>query len=261
MQWAMDYGRAPLLASAHPQARHADERRRRTWFRRAAVISFVLVLVYGHYRTMHALASLGAEVVSDGVARRGTDPSVEPTADDSRANELRERVTFEKPATTVHTEDPVVHTEDPCEDVSPDCQDWVDSGECETNPNYMLLNCRKSCGACETVQSGEAGGFGGRAPQTILAERAPSESSFVTLNSGARMPRVGFGTAAPRRRHGGRRAVGARGWLSLHRQRAGARVVPRRSRRPRHRPERRLARDTLPDVQAASSTPRARDDD
>ena len=192
----MDYGRAPLLASAHPQARHADERRRRTWFRRAAVISFVLVLVYGHYRTMHALASLGAEVVSDGVARRGTDPSVEPTADDSRANELRERVTFEKPATTVHTEDPVVHTEDPCEDVSPDCQDWVDSGECETNPNYMLLNCRKSCGACETVQSGEAGGFGGRAPQTILAERAPSESSFVTLNSGARMPRVGFGTAA-----------------------------------------------------------------
>lgn len=189
----MDYGRAPLLASVHPQARHADEKRRRTWFRRAAVISFVLVLVYGHYRTMHALASLGAEVVSEGVARRGTDPPVEPMADDSRANDPRERATLDDAATTVPR---VPSAETSCEDVSPDCEDWVDSGECVTNPNYMLLNCRKSCGACEMVESGVTGGVGERAPETVLAESAPSESPFVVLNSGARMPRVGFGTAA-----------------------------------------------------------------
>jgi hypothetical protein len=30
-----------------------------------------------------------------------------------------------------------------------DCnKDWVNDGECETNPEFIHVNCRKSCGKC-----------------------------------------------------------------------------------------------------------------
>lgn len=37
-----------------------------------------------------------------------------------------------------------------CEDSDPECEEWTkrDSNECESNANFMLKNCRKSCGAC-----------------------------------------------------------------------------------------------------------------
>jgi len=38
-----------------------------------------------------------------------------------------------------------------CKDDHENCAGWADAGECETNPNYMLNSCRKSCGQCKTV--------------------------------------------------------------------------------------------------------------
>ena len=35
-----------------------------------------------------------------------------------------------------------------CQDEKNNCDTWAKQGECESNPNYMLSNCRKSCGNC-----------------------------------------------------------------------------------------------------------------
>merc|ERR1719189_2681555 len=35
-----------------------------------------------------------------------------------------------------------------CSDENQNCESWAASGQCEANPNYMLVNCRKSCGVC-----------------------------------------------------------------------------------------------------------------
>merc|ERR1719480_652418 len=36
----------------------------------------------------------------------------------------------------------------PCSDDNQFCRDWAASGQCETNPGYMLEACRESCGVC-----------------------------------------------------------------------------------------------------------------
>merc|ERR1712087_769592 len=36
----------------------------------------------------------------------------------------------------------------PCSDENQNCGNWAASGQCETNPAYMLVNCRLSCGVC-----------------------------------------------------------------------------------------------------------------
>ena len=38
-----------------------------------------------------------------------------------------------------------------CVDTEPRCAGWADSGECQANPGYMLLNCRLSCDECTPV--------------------------------------------------------------------------------------------------------------
>lgn len=35
-----------------------------------------------------------------------------------------------------------------CRDLNAQCAEWRRSGQCDANPNFMLANCRKSCGAC-----------------------------------------------------------------------------------------------------------------
>merc|ERR1740122_234927 len=35
-----------------------------------------------------------------------------------------------------------------CSDDNQFCEDWTASGQCETNPGYMLEACRESCGDC-----------------------------------------------------------------------------------------------------------------
>ncbi|KIZ02233.1 hypothetical protein MNEG_5728 [Monoraphidium neglectum] len=36
-----------------------------------------------------------------------------------------------------------------CVDANEDCGAWAKSGECKNNPGYMLVSCRKACGACK----------------------------------------------------------------------------------------------------------------
>lgn len=35
-----------------------------------------------------------------------------------------------------------------CIDRNSRCAEWADRGECQKNPNYMLVWCRKSCRQC-----------------------------------------------------------------------------------------------------------------
>ena len=35
-----------------------------------------------------------------------------------------------------------------CVDIGPYCEDWSKNGECENNPDYMKVNCAKSCQQC-----------------------------------------------------------------------------------------------------------------
>jgi prolyl 4-hydroxylase len=44
-------------------------------------------------------------------------------------------------------EEDVVSVEE-CVDEHKSCEFWSNHGECEANPNYMLVNCRKSCNTC-----------------------------------------------------------------------------------------------------------------
>ncbi|KAI8485971.1 hypothetical protein Bbelb_362920 [Branchiostoma belcheri] len=38
-----------------------------------------------------------------------------------------------------------------CKDEHLSCPHWANIGECDVNPNYMLVNCRLSCGICEQI--------------------------------------------------------------------------------------------------------------
>ena len=35
-----------------------------------------------------------------------------------------------------------------CTDSQPDCTPWAQQGECDNNPSFMSLSCRKACGLC-----------------------------------------------------------------------------------------------------------------
>jgi ShK domain-like len=41
-----------------------------------------------------------------------------------------------------------------CSDSDERCSDWADKQECQNNPNYMLVNCRRSCGTCVSGHAG-----------------------------------------------------------------------------------------------------------
>ena len=43
-----------------------------------------------------------------------------------------------------------------CKDDAPECDQWAKSGQCDVNPSYMYVSCRKACAACEDV-GGELG--------------------------------------------------------------------------------------------------------
>ena len=41
-----------------------------------------------------------------------------------------------------------VEDEEECVDNNEKCDEWASMGECEANPRYMLINCKKSCMIC-----------------------------------------------------------------------------------------------------------------
>ena len=44
----------------------------------------------------------------------------------------------------------------PCDDASEHCAAWAAAGECKANPGYMMVSCRKACGACPPPLPGSA---------------------------------------------------------------------------------------------------------
>jgi hypothetical protein len=42
----------------------------------------------------------------------------------------------------------------PCVDTDDRCDDWAKQGECKNNPQYMLVQCRKSCASCIPLHGG-----------------------------------------------------------------------------------------------------------
>ena len=43
----------------------------------------------------------------------------------------------------------------PCDDEDKRCSEWAGKGECQKNPQYMLVKCRKSCSSCITLHHGD----------------------------------------------------------------------------------------------------------
>eukprot|EP00537_Pseudo-nitzschia_pungens_P017522 CAMPEP_0172408902 /NCGR_PEP_ID=MMETSP1061-20121228/76093_1 /TAXON_ID=37318 /ORGANISM="Pseudo-nitzschia pungens, Strain cf. pungens" /LENGTH=178 /DNA_ID=CAMNT_0013145045 /DNA_START=65 /DNA_END=601 /DNA_ORIENTATION=- len=43
----------------------------------------------------------------------------------------------------------------PCTDEDSRCGEWAGNGECKSNPQYMLVQCRKSCSSCISLHSGD----------------------------------------------------------------------------------------------------------
>jgi len=50
--------------------------------------------------------------------------------------------------TPAPTTQPTPAPTSPCTDDNQNCAAWASMGECQRNPNYMLTNCRQSCGVC-----------------------------------------------------------------------------------------------------------------
>ncbi|CAB9512017.1 prolyl 4-hydroxylase [Seminavis robusta] len=42
-----------------------------------------------------------------------------------------------------------------CEDTDKRCEIWAKQGECKSNPQYMLIYCKKSCESCISGHAGE----------------------------------------------------------------------------------------------------------
>jgi len=195
-------GRAPLLETSRSPSRS----RGRSWRRRAAIFAFVVLLMYGHYRVMHALASLSADAVADGVRLRdaalergrGLDAGSDAGSDGANA---RTRAPASPPAPAPPSPPPpparVKRAPETgargairCRDVAPDCAAWVAAGECDNNPAFMLESCARSCGACE--------GAGVGLDATTATRRWVELRSSGGGDGGKRvlrMPVVGFGTA------------------------------------------------------------------
>ena len=47
----------------------------------------------------------------------------------------------------------------PCVDDDNECEFWASEGECGADPDYMLVNCKKSCGNCLILIYGLLGQF------------------------------------------------------------------------------------------------------
>jgi|TARA_B110000240_G_scaffold36414_1_gene39959 diketogulonate reductase-like aldo/keto reductase len=226
-------GRPPLLEAVRRDARGVAAAKRKTWTLRALIAAFVCALMYVHYRTMHALAAFstqafsdaekqGARAVDDRGARAGatrgglygdqagggydtnaeadTDADGKDVPDDTETSPDAPGVPDPPGVPGV----PPVGSEKRAPDATGEacvdaaggsCLKWVKDGECKTNPEFLLKNCRKSCGGCGGGDSDGRDTTRKRAPRMVGDDDGDNNENFVILNTGTRMPRVGFGTA------------------------------------------------------------------
>lgn len=168
------------------------------------------ILVYGHYRVLKELKdSFGTDAdefgegenlahVFPGMDRgggggggggrgvegggstketgRGSDVGATATTTATQASSP----TSTPPTTTDQKKDHQEKKPPPCRDDDDSCTGWASGGECAKNPGFMLGACKESCGVCTSE----------RLPST-----SPEAVGHVTLNTGAKMPAIGYGTA------------------------------------------------------------------
>jgi len=53
-----------------------------------------------------------------------------------------------KTTANIHKLCKMLGMQEQCRDLNKDCTDWQRTGQCDANPSFMLVNCRKSCGVC-----------------------------------------------------------------------------------------------------------------
>jgi len=88
-----------------------------------------------------------------------------------------------QPTPAPTTPAPPPPTPSSCADNNQYCSDWAANGECETNPGYMLTNCRASCGVCSGPQPSPATQAPTPAP-TQGPPQDPREGCFWTTPPG-----------------------------------------------------------------------------
>lgn len=179
------------------------------WTRRAWTLTAVGVLLYGHFRVLASLkASFGASddfdefEESEKLARAF--PRMEGANEGQEEHDAGEEVDVRVGEgggggdggvlTTVASNDgdavdPLRATLTPprpslkrptCDDDNDACTGWASNGECAKNPGYMLETCKLSCRVCEADD---------------VVEMDSARVGYVTLNTGAKMPMIGYGTA------------------------------------------------------------------
>ena len=69
-----------------------------------------------------------------------------------------------------------------CRDGNLGCADWARKGECDTNPAYMHVSCRKACRAC--TENATADGDGGQAGGRPCANASPEHDCAYWATTG-----------------------------------------------------------------------------
>ena len=101
----------------------------------------------------------------------------------------------------------------PCQDDEPLCPIWASEGECRFNSLYMLRECARSCGTCQSPTTGEGEGEGGEGAAATAAacvdvqercgEWADGGECWINPDCefrGANPPRIDFALSPPPRR-------------------------------------------------------------
>jgi hypothetical protein len=66
-----------------------------------------------------------------------------------------------------------------CEDEESECTKWAGQGECSNNPQYMLINCRKSCESCIGLHVGETQVSPDEGTRDKLVERLLETQEYI----------------------------------------------------------------------------------
>jgi ShK domain-like len=90
-------------------------------------------------------------------------PFIQAGASNSNKDKVRgECIPYENDLSSFHCHRPTVNktsssstsTASSCIDENDQCTAWFKQGECTSNPQYMLLNCAKSCNSCVSAHAG-----------------------------------------------------------------------------------------------------------
>ena len=80
-----------------------------------------------------------------------------------------------------------------CTDSQPDCTPWAQQGECDNNPSFMSLSCRKACGLCEPMPACSV--------WSQRTARAPADNDAIRLMGATRAPLLTLAPAKQPAKH------------------------------------------------------------